>query len=66
MQLFAEVAVRPNRTVIVVTHDNRILEFADTITHMEDGRAVEVERKTNGLAGIAQASAAQPWMEQAL
>ncbi len=65
MELFTEVAVRPDRTVIVVTHDNRILEFADTITHMEDGRAVEVERKTNGLAGIAQASAAQPWMEQA-
>ncbi len=66
MELFTEVAVRPDRTVIVVTHDNRILEFADTITHMEDGRAVEVERNTNGLAGIAQASAAQPWMEQAL
>ncbi len=65
MELFTEVAVRPDRTVIVVTHDNRILEFADTITHMEDGRAVEVERNTNGLAGIAHESAAQPWMEQA-
>jgi putative ABC transport system ATP-binding protein len=65
MELFTEVAVRPDRTVIVVTHDNRILEFADTITHMEDGRAVEVERNTNGLAGIAQESAAPPWMEQA-
>jgi putative ABC transport system ATP-binding protein len=70
MELFTEVAVRPDRTVIVVTHDNRILEFADTITHMEDGRAVEVERgkwERNHLAGISShESAVQPWMEQTL
>ena len=44
MELFSEVAVRPDRAVIVVTHDSRIFEFADTITHMEDGRAVHVEQ----------------------
>lgn len=44
MEMFSEVAVRPDRAVIVVTHDSRIFEFADTITHMEDGRAVNVER----------------------
>jgi len=44
MELFSEVAVRPDRAVIVVTHDSRIFEFADTITHMEDGRAVSVEQ----------------------
>lgn len=44
MELFSEVAVRPDRAVIVVTHDSRIFEFADTITHMEDGRAVAVEQ----------------------
>jgi putative ABC transport system ATP-binding protein len=43
MEMFSEVAVRPDRAVIVVTHDSRIFEFADTITHMEDGRAVSVE-----------------------
>jgi putative ABC transport system ATP-binding protein len=42
MELFSEVAVRPDRAVIVVTHDSRIFEFADTITQMEDGRAVSV------------------------
>jgi len=42
MELFSEVAVRPDRAVIVVTHDSRIFEFANTITHMEDGRAVSV------------------------
>jgi len=44
MELFAEVAVRPDRALIVVTHDSRIFEFADTIAHMEDGAVVDVER----------------------
>ncbi|HMF89597.1 MAG TPA: ABC transporter ATP-binding protein [Candidatus Angelobacter sp.] len=44
MEMFSEVAVRPDRAVIVVTHDSRIFEFADIITHMEDGRAVDVEQ----------------------
>jgi putative ABC transport system ATP-binding protein len=68
MELFTEVAVRPDRTLIVVTHDNRILEFADTITQMEDGRVVGAERGKcrNQMAGMsAHESAAQPWMERA-
>ena len=53
MELFAEVAIRPDRALIVVTHDSRIFEFADVITHMEDGRAVGEERKkTNGRAAF--------------
>lgn len=44
MELFSEVAVRPDRALIVVTHDSRIFEFADTIAQMEDGRVVGVER----------------------
>src|SRR5262249_35352825 len=44
MEMFPEVAVRPDRAVIVVTHDSRIFEFADTITHMEDGKVVAVEQ----------------------
>jgi putative ABC transport system ATP-binding protein len=54
MELFSEVAVRRDRAVIVVSHDSRIFEFADTITHMEDGRAVHVEQGKgigNGLVG---------------
>ncbi len=43
MELLAEIAVRPDRAVIVVTHDNRVLEFADTIAHMEDGEITSVE-----------------------
>ena len=43
MELLAEIAVRPDRAVIVVTHDSRVLDFADTIAHMEDGRITHVE-----------------------
>jgi putative ABC transport system ATP-binding protein len=51
MELFADIAIRPDRALIVVTHDSRIFDFADVITHMEDGRAVGEERKkANGKA----------------
>jgi putative ABC transport system ATP-binding protein len=37
MELLQETALRADRAVIVVTHDSRILEFADRIAEMEDG-----------------------------
>ncbi len=43
MKLLEAEAVRPDRAVLVVTHDNRIFGFADTIARMDDGRIVEVE-----------------------
>jgi putative ABC transport system ATP-binding protein len=43
MELLAAEAVRPDRAVIIVTHDNRIFSFADTIARMNDGRIVKVE-----------------------
>jgi putative ABC transport system ATP-binding protein len=45
MELLHGVAVSPDRAVVVVTHDNRIFEFAHSITYMEDGRIV---RRANG------------------
>jgi putative ABC transport system ATP-binding protein len=38
MDLLREVAVKPDRSVIIVTHDNRIFDLADRILVMEDGR----------------------------
>ena len=69
MELFADIAIRPDRALIVVTHDSRIFEFADVITHMEDGRAVGEERKEangNGLFGpmVAQNTAHQTRAER--
>jgi putative ABC transport system ATP-binding protein len=47
MELLRESAVRPDRAVVIVTHDNRVFQFGDRIAHMNDGRVVEIEyRKT--------------------
>jgi putative ABC transport system ATP-binding protein len=43
MELLREAAVRPDRAVVVVTHDNRVFHFGDRIAHMDDGRIVKVE-----------------------
>jgi putative ABC transport system ATP-binding protein len=42
MELLREAAVRPDRAVIVVTHDNRVFHFGDRIARMDDGRIVEI------------------------
>ncbi|MGE3309848.1 MAG: ABC transporter ATP-binding protein [Limisphaerales bacterium] len=43
MELLAGTAVHPERAVIVVTHDNRVFHFADSIARMDDGRIVSTE-----------------------
>ena len=43
MELMQQVAVQPDRAVIVVTHDSRVYSFADRIAAMEDGRIESVE-----------------------
>lgn len=44
--LLAGIALRPDRAVIIVTHDNRILEFADRIAFMDDGHITRVETRS--------------------
>jgi putative ABC transport system ATP-binding protein len=46
MELFREVAVEPDRAVIVVTHDNRVLHYGQRIVYLVDGRIDRIE--TNG------------------
>jgi putative ABC transport system ATP-binding protein len=50
MELLREAAVRPDRAVAVVTHDNRVFQFGDRIAHMDDGVVVEVEERSNQAA----------------
>ena len=38
MKILAEIAKDPSRAVLVVTHDPRVMRFADRIIHIEDGR----------------------------
>jgi putative ABC transport system ATP-binding protein len=42
MELLRAVAVQPGRSVIVVTHDSRVLEYGDRTIEMADGRVVAV------------------------
>ena len=41
-----EKILNANRCIVVVTHDNRIYEFATRILHMEDGRLTVTEKST--------------------
>ncbi len=43
MELLRKIAVRPERAVLVVTHDNRIFNFADRIAHMNDGLITHID-----------------------
>src|SRR5262249_2413416 len=61
MEMLSATAVRPDRAVIIVTHDARIFDFADQIAHMDDGRITSLEENrmngasTNGLAPVSRA-----------
>lgn len=48
MALLKEHASQADRVVIVVTHDNRIFEFADTLVRIADGKIVSIEEQTAG------------------
>ncbi len=50
MELLQDAAVKPDRAVVVVTHDNRVFHFGDRIAHMDDGRLVRVEEKAGAEA----------------
>jgi len=41
MKMVREAAIKPDRAVIVVTHDSRIAGYADRVVHLEDGRIVD-------------------------
>jgi putative ABC transport system ATP-binding protein len=43
IELLRELAHEKNRAVVVVTHDNRVLSYADRIVHIEDGRIANDE-----------------------
>jgi putative ABC transport system ATP-binding protein len=44
MAILAQIASDPSRAVLVVTHDPRLLPFANRIIHMEDGRITREEQ----------------------
>ncbi len=44
MRLLRDLTRDSGRAVVIVTHDNRLVEFADRIVHIEDGRVVSDSR----------------------
>lgn len=42
MEVLRSVASSPDRALIVVTHDTRILQFANRVVRMDDGKIIEV------------------------
>jgi putative ABC transport system ATP-binding protein len=50
IELLRGVAKRPDRCVIIVTHDNRIFKYADRMTFMEDGRIDRTEQTQTSAA----------------
>jgi putative ABC transport system ATP-binding protein len=53
MELMRELAHKRGRAVVIVTHDPRMVEFADRITHIEDGVIGEVADAMPGPGMIA-------------
>lgn len=47
LELLRSIAVEGDRAVIIVTHDSRIFEFADTLARMDDGHIESIERRRN-------------------
>ncbi len=45
MELLAEIARTPTRTVLVVTHDSRIFDYANRIAQMDDGSITAILSK---------------------
>ncbi len=48
LELLRAIAIEGDRAVIIVTHDSRIFEFADTLARMDDGQIVSIERQARG------------------
>ncbi len=47
MELLREIALGPERALMIVTHDSRIFSYADRIAQMDDGRIIHL---ANGMA----------------
>lgn len=53
MELLRDVARKPGRCAIVVTHDTRIFKYADRMTFMEDGRIQRTEGRPKPTPSLA-------------
>ena len=47
MHLMQKVVREQNRTLVMVTHDNHLADYADRIFHIIDGKIVKIEEKNH-------------------
>jgi putative ABC transport system ATP-binding protein len=67
MKILARVAHDPSQAVLVITHDLRLLQFADRIVHIEDGRILgEEQQHVRPVASQIESRAVQAPVQQAL
>jgi putative ABC transport system ATP-binding protein len=52
MEMLKNVALKPDRALVIVTHDARIFEFADRIARMDDGRVIKIEQNGGKHAAV--------------
>ncbi|MEI6274182.1 MAG: hypothetical protein WCQ03_11990, partial [Phycisphaerae bacterium] len=52
MELIREQGRRPDRLVVLVTHDERIYHFADRIAHVDDGLITRIVSSDVELAAL--------------
>jgi putative ABC transport system ATP-binding protein len=60
MEMMRDLARKHGRGVVVVTHDSRVIEFADRTVHMEDGRIAQPEEVTMKRKAPAQVLSVRP------
>jgi len=46
MELLRNLVKQDGKTLIVVTHDNRIFNFSDRMAYMDDGQIIKIEKNT--------------------
>ena len=44
MNIIVDIAKKNNQTIILVTHDNMIADYADTIVELKDGDIINISR----------------------
>lgn len=52
MHMIVDTLRKHNRTLVMVTHDPNMAEYADRVIHLLDGRIVKIEKNSKALGGI--------------
>lgn len=51
MRLMQKITREQNRTLVMVTHDDHLAEYADRVFHISDGKIIRIEERKNDCEG---------------